>query len=93
MMHPKTKTQGKQPYVATIALTMTFPEERYVVNGVPLEIRTKGAGSSVPIALSRAVRLAFKHPNLKRKSPAYINMSATVTSRWLLGEVASSRPQ
>jgi hypothetical protein len=77
----------KQPYVAKVALDMSFPEERYVTNGARLEVRTKGNGSSVPIAISRAVRLAFKHPSVKRKSPTYINMSVTVLSRWVLDDV------
>jgi hypothetical protein len=44
-MHDK-----KQPYVAKVALEMTFPEQRYFTRGVPLEVRAKGNGSSVPIA-------------------------------------------
>ena len=83
----------KQPYVAKVALEMTFPEERYISKGVPLEVRAKGNGSSVPIAISRAVRLAFKHPSVKRKSPAYIKMSVTVLSRWLLDDVMPPRLQ
>ena len=77
----------KQPYVAKVALDMGFPEERYLTNGAPLEIRAKGNGSSVPIATSRAARQAFKHPSVKRKSPAYINTSVTVLSRWVLDDV------
>jgi hypothetical protein len=62
-------------------------------NGEILEIHTKGNGSSVPIAIIRAVRSGFKHPAIKRKSPTYINMSVTVLSRWLLDDVISVRPQ
>jgi len=47
---------------------MSFPEQRYLENGVQLEVQAKGSGSSVPVAISRAVRLAFKHPAVKRKS-------------------------
>ena len=61
--------EKKPPYVAKVALRTRFSEARYSRNGEILEINTKGAGSSVPIAISRAVRLAFKHPNIKRKSP------------------------
>ena len=50
-----------------------------------LRVRTKGNGSSAPI--SKAIRLAFKHPSVKRKSPAYIEMSVTVRSRWVLEDV------
>jgi len=88
-----TPSEKKPPYVAKVALTMSFPEARCDRNGVTLEIHTKGNGSSVPIAISRAVRLGFKHPNIKSKSPTYINMSVTVLSRWLLDDVVSSRPQ
>jgi hypothetical protein len=45
----------KRPYVAKVSLEMTFPEERYFTKGAPLEVRAKGEGSSVPIAISRAV--------------------------------------
>lgn len=83
----------KRPYVAKVALEMSFPEEKYIIEGVPLEVRTKGNGSSVPIAISRAVRLAFKHPSVKRKSPTYIKMSVTVLSRWILDEGMPSRLQ
>ena len=41
----------------------------------------------MPIAISEAVGLAFKHPSVKRKSPTYVNMSITVLSKWLLDEV------
>lgn len=88
-----TSPEKRPPYVAKVALTMSFPEVRYDRNGVTLEIHTKGNGSSVPIAISRAVRLGFKHPNIKRKSPTYINMSVTVLSRWVLDDVVSLRPQ
>jgi hypothetical protein len=54
------------------------PEERCFTNGVPLEVRAKENGSSVPIATPRAIRLAFQHPLVKRKSPTYIKMSITV---------------
>jgi hypothetical protein len=91
--HPIMATDKKPPYVATVALTMTFPEARYVRDGEPLEIEVKGSGSSVPIAISRAVRLAFKNPGIERKSPTYLNMSVTVLSRWLLHDVASPRFQ
>jgi hypothetical protein len=50
-----------------------------------LRVRTKGNGSSAPI--SKAIRLAFKHPSVKRKSSAYIEMSVTVRSRWVLEDV------
>ena len=83
----------KQPYVAKVALEMRFPEARYFTKDVPLQVRTKGNGSSVPIAISRAVRLAFKHPLVKRKSPTYITMSVTVLSRWLLDDVMPPRLQ
>jgi hypothetical protein len=53
---------------------------------VPLEIRAKGNGSSVPIAISRAVRVAFRHPSVKGKGPAYIKMLVKVLSRWVLDE-------
>ena len=72
---------------------MSWPEDRYFKNDVPLEIKTRGNGSSVPIAISRAMRLAFKHPAAKGKSPTYINMSVTVLSRWVLDDVVSSTPQ
>lgn len=88
-----TPSEKKLPYVAKVALKMTWPEERYFRDGALLEISAKGNGSSVPIAISRAVRLAFKHPAAKHKSPTYINMSVTVLSRWLLHDVVSSRPQ
>jgi hypothetical protein len=87
-------SEKKPPYVAKVALTMTWPEERYCKNGGELfQILVKGSGSSVPIAISRAVRLAFKHPAAKHKSPTYIDMSVTVVSRWLLEDVVSLRPQ
>jgi hypothetical protein len=76
----------KKPYVAKVALEMKLAERRYFTNGVPLRVRTRGNGSSVPIAISRAVRLAFKDPLLKRKSPAYIDISVTVLSRWVLDD-------
>jgi hypothetical protein len=83
----------KQPYVAKVALKMSFPEKRYFENGVRLEVQARGNGSSVPIAISRAVHLAFKHPAVKHKSPTYIDMSVTVLSRWVLDDVVSARPQ
>jgi hypothetical protein len=79
-------SEKKQPYLAKVALTMSFPEERYFKDGVGLKVLAKGNGSSVPVAISRAVRLAFKHPSVKRKSPAYINFTVTVRSRWILDE-------
>ena len=42
-MHDK-----KLPYLAKVALEMTFPEQRYVKNGVELEVQAKGNGSGVP---------------------------------------------
>ncbi len=86
-------SEKKPPYVAKVALKMSFPEERYSKNGEILEIHTKGNGSSVPIAITRAVRSGFKHPAIKRKSPTYINMSVTVISRWLLDDVVSVKLQ
>jgi hypothetical protein len=78
--------EKKQPYVAKVDLRMSFPEARYSRDGVKLEVGAKGRGSSVPVAIARAVRLAFKHPAVARKSPAYIDISITVRSRWILDE-------
>ena len=87
------ESEKKLPYVASVELQMILKEERYWKENAPLTIQTRGTGSSVPIAISRAVRLAFKHPNLKRKSPTYIDMSVKVTSRWLLDGVKNSKLQ
>jgi|ERR1700733_5265552 len=72
----------KKPYIAKVALEMKLTEQRYSTKGAPSQIRVRGEGSSVPIAISRAVRLAFKDPSLKGKSPTYIDMSLVVVSRW-----------
>ena len=58
-----------------------------------LSVRTKGNGSSVPIAISRAIRLAFKHPSVKRKSPTYIEMSVTLLARLVLDDATSATLQ
>jgi len=79
--------EKKPPYVARVELTMILREERYLKDNARLFVLTKATGSSVPAAISRAVRLAFKHPNIKRKSPTYVDMSIKVTSRWLLDGV------
>ena len=58
-----------------------------------LRVRTKGNGSSVPIAISRAIRLAFKHPSVKRKSPTYIEVSVTVLARLVRDDATSATLQ
>lgn len=77
----------KKPYVAKVALEMSFPEERYVKDGVGLKVLTKAEGSSVPIAIAKAITLAFEDPSVMRKEPAYITMSVTVVSRWAMADV------
>lgn len=86
------QAEKKRQYVARIELTMILREERYLKDNAPLFVLTKGTGSSVPVAISRAVRLAFKHPHIKRKGPTYVDMSIKVTSRWLL-DVTNSKLQ
>ena len=78
---------SSKPYVAKVALEMSFPEERYVKDGVGLKVLTKAQGSSVPIAIAKAIALAFEDPSVKQKEPAYINMSVTVVSRWAMADV------
>lgn len=80
-----------KPYIAKVALEMKLTESRFWSNGSPLKIRTRGNGSTVPIAMARAVRDAFKHPALKGKSPTYFTMSAVVVSRWNLDDVPSAQ--
>lgn len=84
---------SNKPYVAKVALEMKLSESRFCNNGSPLKIRTTGSGSSVPIAMARAVRDAFKHPSLKGKSPTYFTMSAVVVSRWNFDHLTSSQLQ
>jgi hypothetical protein len=62
-----------------------MPAFTYFTKGVPLEVRAKGNDSSEPIAISRAMRLAFRQPSVKGKTPAYIKMLVEV-SRWVLDE-------
>lgn len=83
----------KPPYVATVELEARFGEKRYFRDGMPLVVTTKGRGSSVPVAITRAVRLVFKHHALKHKSPTYIDMSVRVTSRWLMDGIATPKLQ
>jgi len=75
----------KLPYRATVELQMSFNEQRYWKNNKPL-IVTRGKGSSVPVAICRAIRLAFKHPNVKRKAPTWIEVRIkgdfALASRW-----------
>jgi hypothetical protein len=56
------RSERKQPYVAKVAPKMSFPAERHFKNGKALEAHAKGHGFSVPIAISRAMRVAFKKP-------------------------------
>jgi hypothetical protein len=86
--------QRKKPYVAKVELKMKLRQQIYCsADGVPLEVTSIGSGSSVPVAIARAVRLAFKHPAIKRKGPTYIGFEVVVLSRWLLHDVASASPQ
>jgi hypothetical protein len=72
----------KQPYVAKVELQMKFTQAIYCKDGVPLQVTSTGSGSSVPIAIARAVRLAFRHPSVKGKSPTYLDFEVIVLSRW-----------
>jgi hypothetical protein len=47
---------------------------------MPKEYKTTSPEKAPAIAISRAVRLAFRHPNIKRKDPTYIDMSVTSCS-------------
>jgi len=77
---------AKKPYVAKVALEMTFVEQRYEQNGIPLKVQARGEGSSVAMAIGQAVDRAFKDPSVKRKEPAYIRTSIKVLSRWVLDD-------
>lgn len=83
----------KLPYRATVEVQTIFNEERYWKNNKPLTVVTRGKGSSVPVAICRAIRLAFKHPNVKRKAPTWIEVRIKVTSRWLLDGGQTSQIQ
>jgi hypothetical protein len=72
----------KQPYVAKVELKMKLTQGIYVKDGVPLEVTSTGSGSSVPIAIGRAVRLAFRRAKIKGKSPTYLDFEVIVLSRW-----------
>ena len=77
---------ARKPYVAKVALEMTFIEQRYTQNGIQLKVQARGEGSSVPIATGQAVDRAFKDPSVKRKEPAYIRTPIKVLSRWVLDD-------
>lgn len=75
-----------KPYVAKVALEITSPEDRYNRNGIQLRLHARGKGTSVPIAIGRAIELAFEDPSIKGKEPTYIRITVKVLSRWVLDE-------
>lgn len=55
-----------------------FPEERYERNGYPLEITGTGKGSSLAVAVNRAMRDMLQNPELRHKSPLHIYISVAI---------------
>jgi hypothetical protein len=61
-----------------VSILARFPEERYQRNGQPLEIMGRGTGSSLAVAISRAVRDMLQSPEMRHKSPLHIYISVAI---------------
>jgi hypothetical protein len=61
-----------------VAILARFPEERYERNGYPLEIMGRGTGSSLAVAINRAVREMLQSPEMRHKSPLHIYISVAI---------------
>lgn len=55
-----------------------FPEQRYERNGLPLEISGTGQGSSLAVALNRAMRVILQSAEMRHKSPLHIYLSVGI---------------
>jgi hypothetical protein len=61
-----------------VVILARFPEERYQRNGMPLEITGTGQGSSLSVAMNRAMRTILQSPGMRHKSPLHIYLSAAI---------------
>jgi hypothetical protein len=61
-----------------VVVLARFPEQRYQRNGLPLEITGTGRGSSLAVAMSRAIRSILQSPEMRRKSPLHIYLSVGI---------------
>ncbi len=52
-----------------LSILARFPEQRYHRNGLPLEISGSAQGSSLAIAMNRAMRVVLQSPEMRHKSP------------------------
>jgi hypothetical protein len=52
-----------------------FADIRYATNGSMLQVKGSGGGSSLSVALNRAVRDALRDPQIRHKSPNHIYLS------------------
>ena len=61
-----------------VTILARFPEQRYQRNGRPLEIVGTGQGSSLDVAMNRAMRVILRSPDMRHKSPLHIFLSVAI---------------
>jgi hypothetical protein len=61
-----------------VTILARFPEVRYDRNRAPLEIAGRGQGSSLAVAMNRAMRVILQSPEMRHKSPLHIYLSVAI---------------
>jgi hypothetical protein len=61
-----------------VTILARFPEQRYQRNDLPLEISGSAQGSSLAVAMNRAMRVVLQSPGMRRKSPLHIYLSVGI---------------
>lgn len=61
-----------------VTILARFPEQRYERNGLPLEVTGTGQGSSLAVAMNRAMRAVLQSPEMRHKSPLHIYFSVGI---------------
>ena len=61
-----------------VTILARFPEQRYHRNGLPLEISGSAQGSSLAVAMNRAMRVFLQSPDMRHKSPLHIYLSVGI---------------
>ncbi len=61
-----------------VTVIARFPEQRYEKSQQPLELVGSGQGSSLAVAINRAVRAILQSPEMRRKSPPHIYLAVGI---------------
>lgn len=61
-----------------VVIVARFPEQRYDRHGLQLEVTGTGSGSSLAVAMNRAMRAVLQSPEMRHKSPLHIYLSVGI---------------